>query len=109
MTDYYTFAYCIEHGVGYIIRGYNPFIPEGYFVRRHSQECEPCDWVNRGVIKYNEVGTFTVVEPVTVNFDIYESGFRFTEYIDTLTDENGKIITQNELLNDWIEIFLHLK
>ena len=105
-TDCYTFVYCDQHHYGCIIKGNHPNVPKGYFMR-YSEECETCcesDWVNMGVINYNG-STFTVVESVTVNYDRYEGGFMFTDYIDTLTDENGDRITQNELLNEWIEAF----
>ena len=106
MTDSYTFIYCDQHHYGCIIKGNHPNAPKGYFMR-YSEECETCcesDWVNMGVINYNG-STFDVVESVRVNYDRYEGGFMFTDYIDTLTDENGDRITQNELLNEWIEEF----
>jgi hypothetical protein len=105
-TDCYTFIYCDQHHYGCIIKGNHPNVPKGYFMR-YSEECDTCcesDWVNMGVINYNG-STFTVVESVTVNYDRYEGEFMFTDYIDTLTDENGDRITQNELLNEWIEAF----
>jgi hypothetical protein len=57
------------------------------------------------VINYNG-SYFSVVESIRVNYDVYEGGFMFTDYIDTLTDENGNRMIQNELLNEWIEAFL---
>ena len=91
------------HDDGCIIIGNHPYVPEGYSMR-HSQECESCDWFNMGVIKYN-CSKFDVVESVRVNYDRYEGGFMFTGYTDTLTDEKGDMIIQNELLNKWIEEF----
>ena len=99
--DYYTFIYCTMHDDGCIIKGNHPYVPEGYSMQ-HSEECKSCDWVNMGIIDAN----FDVVENVRVNYDRYDGGFMFIGYRDTLTDENGNRMLQNDLLNKWIEEFI---
>ena len=102
MTDYYTFIYCMMHDDGCMIRGKHPYVPDGYSMQ-HANNCDPSDWYNMGVIKYNG-STFDVVESVRVNYDDYWGGFIFIGYTDTLTDENGNML-ENDLLNEWIEEF----
>lgn len=103
MTEYYTFIYCTMHDDGFIITGNHPYVPQGYSMR-HSNKCECCDWYNMGVIKYNG-SNFDVVESVRVDYNEYCGGFMFIMYTDTLTDEKGDILIQNDLLNKWIEEF----
>ena len=73
MTDY-TFIYCMMHDDGLII--------EGNHTMRHCDNCEPCNWYNMGVIRYNG-STFDIVESVTVDYDRYGGGFMFIGYTDT--------------------------
>jgi hypothetical protein len=90
------------HDDGFIIKGNHPYVPHGYSMR-HSDQCELCDWCNMGLIKYNGYN-FDVVESVRVDYDRYGGGFTFIGYMDTLTDEYG-ITIENEDLNKWIEYF----
>jgi hypothetical protein len=101
-TDYYTFMYCMIHDDGFIIRGNHLYAPDGYSTQ-HCDKCESCDWYNMGVIKYNG-SSFDIVENMRVDYDRYGGGFMFIGYTDTLTDEKGATI-ENEELNKWIEYF----
>jgi len=101
MTEiYYTFIYCMMHDDGIVIKGNHPYVPEGYLMQ-HSNRCEPCDWYNMGLIKYNG-SNFDIVEKVRIDYDIYGGGFMFIGYTDTATDEKGNVY-KNDLLDKWIE------
>ena len=112
---YYTFIYCKMHDDGCIIKGHHDYVPAGYSMQ-HSSDCESCDWYNMGIIKYNifidsndsidcndcNCVNIDIVKTVRVDYDIYDGGFMFCQYSNTLTDEKSNCI-ENEDLEKWIE------
>ena len=97
------------HDDGFIIEGHHDYVPAGYSMQ-HSSDCESCDWCNMGFIKYNVFNdcndcngyNIDVVKTVRVDYDIYDGGFMFCQYSNTLTDEKG-ICIENKDLDKWIE------
>ena len=89
---YNTFFYCKKHDDGLVISGKHLYLPEDKLID-HSNTCETYDWTNVGIIKYNGYN-FDIIEPVRINYDIFNGGFMFSYYKANLKDEK---------LKEWID------
>ena len=89
---YYTFFYCKRHDDGLVILGNHLYLPENYLID-HSNKCDSSDWQNTGIIKYNGY-TFDIIEPVRINYDLFNGGFMFSYYKENIIDDK---------LKEWID------